>query len=75
METRKAFLFAAAAYLYSIKAVGPMIKWLAMIALWLFNGGFRWLYLAKNTMGRDLRLLVRGVRFLAWIRYIKMTNR
>jgi hypothetical protein len=54
MKYRNTVLLALATLLYTAN-VGCVLKLVLWLAVWYFSGGKHWMYLFRNTIGRDYR--------------------
>lgn len=73
--SRNAILFGLAAGLYFAPSLSCGTKWFIWLGLWLATGGHYICYLTYHTLGRDLRLLKRGIGILGYLAYYKHTDK
>ena len=71
---RSEFLGLLALYLFGMTNLPKVLSFLIVAGLWLASGGSYLCYLALNTAQRDFHLLVRGLKLLLRMAYIKMFN-
>lgn len=71
---RTEFLGLLALYLFGMTDLPKLLSFLIVAGLWLASGGSYLCYLALNTAQRDFHLLIRGVKLLFRMAYIKLYN-
>ncbi|XP_023345858.1 long-chain fatty acid transport protein 4 [Eurytemora carolleeae] len=70
-STNYPFLVCLLAYLYYINFINFKVKLLVLFIGWVTTGGGYILYLTYHTLGRDFRLLIRGIPILLSLVRIK----
>ncbi|XP_059094416.1 long-chain fatty acid transport protein 4-like [Tigriopus californicus] len=65
---------AAGLYFYA-PSLSCGTKWFILLGSWLASGGYYICYLAYHTLGRDLRLLKRGIGILTTLAYYKYMDK
>jgi hypothetical protein len=68
---RNELLVIIAAYLFGMTNLPTLVSLLLLLGIWLALGGNRFCYLAYHTVVRDLRLLLRGLKLLFRMAYVK----